>query len=568
MDVIDHPGMKRINKDLPEGHALLDFRNFLFLVWEFLALPEPTPIQYDLAHEMQLNSLNPLLKRKGIIQAPRGLGKSYICSAFAVWRLRLDRDQKIMVVSGNEARAADFTQFTQKLIDGMDLFEDLRGGSRKSALSFDVAGSSFSHSPSMKAAGIMGSITGGRATLIIGDDCETPSSVETQGSREKLDARVKEFNDIIIPESQEVIFLGTPQGEESVYNKLQERNHKLMVWTAETVTPSVNENHYGGAVVPFCVNDEGGLPTEPTRFSKVILETKKIEHGRTRYAQQYMLLPHLMDADKFPLKINDLIVTDVDGERAAQYHVWSTRLDRVIDLPCVGFNGDKYHEPIESGGGLVEFTGSLLSIDPAGRGADETSYCVTKMLNGYVYVMAAGGFKGGYEQETLEKLCLIAKKHKVNMVEFESNFGDAMFGALLKPVMNRIYPCEIEEKRSTTNKEARICDTLEPLMNSHKLVINKRVVQDDHDSIQSYRQETRVNYSLFYQMSRLTRDKGCLNHDDRIDVLAMGCAYWLEAVQQDAKKMMAIRKDEAFRAELESFNSYAWGGKAKEPTFF
>ena len=45
-----------------------DFRNFLYIAWKHLALPPPTPIQYDIAEYLQGGP-------KGlIIQAFRGVG--------------------------------------------------------------------------------------------------------------------------------------------------------------------------------------------------------------------------------------------------------------------------------------------------------------------------------------------------------------------------------------------------------------------------------------------------------------------------------------------------------------
>ncbi len=568
---------EKVNR-LPLDHPLQDFRNFTDLVWEYLGLPQPTPIQLDMADQMYQMTEGGLHERKGVLMAPRGTGKSFICSSFVVWKLLLDPTEKILVVSGNEERAKQFTLFTKKLIDNMEILEHLRGGERNSTLSFDVAGSGTSHSPSVKAAGIMGAITGSRATLIIGDDCETPSNSETIGAQEKLDERVKEFGDIIVPESQRIIFLGTPQTEASVYNKLADRGYDLRVWTAEYVSQKDNIDKWNGNVVPFCVDDdkaaknsrEMGEPTEPTRFSKAILEVKKLEHGLTRYMQQYMLCPALLDQDKYPLKLNDLIVMDVDREKAHQYHIYASRLDCAIkDVPMVGFNGDRYYQPLESGGGLVEFTGATMTIDPSGRGGDETGYAVTKMLNGYIYVMEAGGIKGGFEEQTLEQLAYIAQSNKVNEIIIESNFGDGMFLELLKPVCQRIYPVAMSEVRSNTNKENRIADVLEPVMNSHKLVINKTVIESDHEQIQKYPSETAINYSLFYQMSRLTRTKGCLKHDDRLDALAMAVAYWVEAVAQDAKVQMNLRSERALEDEMRSFMANVVGGSTRKSlTFF
>lgn len=563
-----------INKDLPQGHPLTDFRNFLYHVWEFLSLPEPTPIQYDVARAMMENGLLGLTDRKCIIQAPRGLGKSFVCGAYAVWRLMLNKDEKILVACGNESKAKEFTIFCNKIIHGMPMCQHLiTEDGRKSALSFDVAGCSVAQAPSMKAAAIMGSIVGSRATIIIGDDVETPNSVETQGSREKLDARVKEFNDIIVPESQEVIFLGTPQSEDTVYDKLAERNHRLMVWTAEKISRETNESLYNNRVEKFCLADAAsdvGEPTEPTRFPKSVLEVKKLEHGVTRYQQQFMLCPRLLDEDKYPLKIKDLIVTDLNADKGYQLYSYSTRSDLVIrDLENVGFSGDRYYEPYDTAGGLEAYTGRVMAIDPSGRGGDETGYAVCNMLNGYIFVMDAGGLKGGYDAQTLDKLAYIAKQWGVNKIIVESNFGDGMFNSIFSPVLGNIYPVSLEEVRHNTQKEKRICDTLEPVMNQHKLIFNKSVVRSDYDSLSKYTVESRLSYSLFYQLSRITRSRGSLKHDDRLDALAIAVNYWTEHMSQDAVKQIRRREIDMLESELRDFEANVIGSSApRTPTWF
>ena len=154
-------------------------------------------------------------------------------------------------------------------------------------------------------------------------------------------------------------------------------------------------------------------------------------------------------------------------------------------MPNVAFAGERYHRPMKALGDHIPFTGSVLAIDPSGRGKDETGYAVCKMLNGYLYVPEAGGLQGGYDEETLTKLANIAKEHAVNYVITESNFGDGLFNEVLKPVLNKIYPLSIEEVRHHTQKEQRIIDTLEPVMAGHRLVIDPEVIKKDFDTIQS-----------------------------------------------------------------------------------
>ena len=127
-----------------------------------------------------------------------------------------------------------------------------------------------------------------------------------------------------------------------------------------------------------------------------------------------------------------------------------------------------------------------MSIDPAGRGKDETGYAIVKMLNGNLFVPDAGGLQGGYSEETLELLAKKAKAHKVNRIIVESNFGDGMFNQLMTPILRKIYPCTIDEVRHNTQKEKRIIDTLEPVLNQHRLIVDPKVIKNDYESAQGY----------------------------------------------------------------------------------
>jgi len=150
----------------------------------------------------------------------------------------------------------------------------------------------------------------------------------------------------------------------------------------------------------------------------------------------------------------------------------------------------------------------------------------------------------------------------------ESNFGDGMFTQLLKPILGKIYRCTIEEVRHSVQKERRICDTLEPVMNSHRLCIDKRVIEKDYESTRHLPPEKALRYQMMYQMSRVTRQKGALAHDDRLDVLAIAVNYWTEQMAQDADKAMATRADEKLRKELDDFVDGVLGRKSKPLSWF
>ena len=90
-------------------------------------------------------------------------------------------------------------------------------------------------------------------------------------------------------------------------------------------------------------------------------------------------------------------------------------------------------------------------------------------------------------------------------------------------------------------------------MNQHKLIIDREVIQKDYDSIQKYPNDVAQRYSLFYQMTRITKDRGALAHDDRLDALSMAVAYWVQQMASDADELMRERHGEMLDQELDKF---------------
>lgn len=527
-----------------DNPVLRDFRNFLFLVWTHLNLPSPTPAQYDIATYLQKGP------KRSVVEAFRGVGKSWITSAFVCWLLLNNPQLNILVVSASKDRSDAFSTFTKRLISEMPILAHLKPGKgqRDSSIAFDVGPARASHSPSVKSVGITGQLTGSRADVIIADDVESLNNAMTVTMRAQLSERIKEFDAVLKPGGR-IIYLGTPQTEMSIYNQLPERGYEIRIWPARI--PEIIEK-YMGRLAPYIAHtiDNGaaaGDPTDPERFSDLDLLEREASYGRSGFALQFMLDTSLSDQDRYPLKFRDLLVMALDPRMAPSKVVWSNGPEHLIEaLPMVGLQGDAYFRPMWVSDEMAEFTGTVMAIDPSGRGSDETTYAVLKHLNGWLYVAASGGFKDGYGEATLKGLSVVAKTHGVNKVLVESNFGDGMFTQLLKPVMGRIHQCEIEEVKHSIQKERRICDTLEPIMNQHRLVVDQSVIEADAKNGDPHRQ-------LMYQLSRITRDKGALKHDDRLDVLAMAVAYFAEAMARDTEKAHNEHQEALRDKEFEDF---------------
>jgi len=546
-----------------EKDPLTDFRKFLFVVWDHLNLPKPTDVQYDIAKYVQHGP------KRSIIEAFRGVGKSWITSAYVVWLLYMNPQLNILVVSASKTRSDDFTTFTLRLLKEIPVLAHLipSEDQRQSRISFDVGPAAASHAPSVKSVGVTGQLAGSRADVLIADDIEVPNNSATQGMRDKLSEAVKEFDAILKPDGR-IIYLGTPQNQESLYNKLPDRGYELRIWPARY--PSEDQMiGYGDKIAPLIVsrleNDKDllGISTDPDRFSDFDLMEREASYGRSGFSLQFMLDTRLSDAERYPLKVGDLVVMDIPIHEGPEKVLWASDDQHIIqELPNVAFNGDHYHKPMFLPDSFVEYSGSVMSIDPSGRGKDETGYAVVKMLNGYLYVRRCGGVAGGYTEEALQKLAVIAKEEEVNEIIVESNFGDGMFNQLMLPVLGKIHPVTMSEVRHNTQKEKRIIDVLEPVMNQHRLVVDKKVIQQDYDSCQNLPPEQALRYQLMYQMTRITNDRGALTNDDRLDALAMAVQYWVDAMAQDAEHKIQSRREEVLMDEVNRMKDMAGLGFA------
>jgi hypothetical protein len=100
-------------------------------------------------------------------------------------------------------------------------------------------------------------------------------------------------------------------------------------------------------------------------------------------------------------------------------------------------------------------------------------------------------------------------------------------------------------------------DTLAPVLQTHRLVVDRRVVEDDYEVVQRATTDGELSYSIFYQMSRLTAEKGALLHDDRLDCLAMAVAWFQESAALNQRVHHEARRLELLEASLEDEFGYS-----------
>lgn len=514
-----------------------DFKNFLYLVWEALKLPEPSRVQYDMADFLQDE------RPRKMIQAMRGAGKSYITAAFAVWCLYRNPDTTIICISAVQNRAREFIRLSRKIIDTLPFLSHLipEANDRDGADRFDVGcRTTPDKNPSVAAYGIKSMITGSHADIIVCDDVEIPQNSMTVESRELLLQRVNELESVLNPNGQ-IIFLGTPQSFDSVYRHL-ERSYPLRKWTARYPDP---DSKQAENLAPMLLDDmasrrvSAGDPTYPEYYSHDTLLEREAIMGSSNFQLQMMLDTTLSDAERFPLLISNLMVHPVSPQGASPRLLWGTLTPSEIESPSVRHN-DRFYKALFVENNIKDYNTVIMAIDPSGKGKDKTAVVIMGELNGILHLGHISSYSDGFAPETLKQIADIARYWNVKIILIEENFGGGMFPSLLLPHLFR--PTQILPIRSSAQKELRIINTLQPITENHRLCVDPQVAR---------------NHDFAYQYSHITHTRGSLKHDDELDAVAIACEYFKERLEIDpttaAKRKDEREKNEMVKEFLQSF---------------
>lgn len=494
--------------------VLEDFRNHAYYCFKLLGLGEPTAAQYAMAWAIQTGPQDMQL------QAGRGFGKSVILACFASWILLKNPDATIMVVSATSDKAIKFISMVRNILTLVPYCQHMAPGDHTTdnAFGFNVEGrTTQGQDLSCYAKGITSTITGSHADYVFGDDIEVEGNCESPTAQKKIMSKVAEFEQIRNPGMGRVVFLGTPQIRDSMYNQLRE-GYPVTKFPAEMPDPTIPSEMEDINEWILNLNIEVGEATQPERFPKELLMARKAKIGPRLYALHYKLDTTLADEARYPLRLADLIVMDVNPDICPEKIVWASSTPKK-DVPSFGLAGDMVYEPMWISDEWIPYMQTVMFIDPSGRGSDETAICIASFCNGYVHIHKLIGLDGGYDDGTLKKIAKLVLEYKIKHVRFESNFGDGAFGKLLQPFIAKYCgPVAVTEWRATTNKERRILDSLEPVMSQHRLVMDTRTIRDE---------ETQR------QITRMQDSRGALAHDDRIDVLAAAVEYFKDALSLD-----------------------------------
>jgi len=338
----------------PLPAELWPFPHFLCYVLRELNLADtPTVRQLEVAEWIEHGP------DRAITTAYRGLGKSFISGAYALWRLRHDPfHEKVLISAATAEKAEEISVFMLRCIRDIDVLRCLerKQDGRGAVNAFDVGPSFVAQVPSVRTVGILSpALTGKRCTLALIDDIETLNNSITPLKQERLAQAVTELEAILQPTElgfdgaapidytqaglqlqifpRQIRYLGTPHLESSLYLRLvRERNYAIRFWPARYPDPSVPDDWdcYDLNLAP-CIADAVqcnpalvGEATDPERFGHEELLNRETRMTRVAVQLQYQLNCRLSTLERYPIRLGDLVVMDLDGKALPELVLWAT----------------------------------------------------------------------------------------------------------------------------------------------------------------------------------------------------------------------------------------------------
>ena len=539
-----------------------DFNTFLVDVIEDVMGFTCTDVQEDIGEWV---AYGPQYR---MVQAQRGQAKTTIAACAAVFKIIHDPSTRVLIISAGSDMATEIANWIIQIINNMDVLECLRpdrsAGDRSSVTGYDIHYTlkGPEKSASITCIGITSNMQGKRADFLIADDIESAKNSQTQTQRARIHHLTLDFTSICA--KGEILWLGTPQSIDSVYNTLPGRGVQIRIWPGRF--PTVKEEaDYEGFLAPYVTErmkadpslrtgggptGDRGKPIDPVLLNEDDLCKKEIDQGAAYFQLQHMLCTKLTDADRFPLKISQIRFLAFDyAEKQGPMTLSFVRTDENLIKYPDGFPVKDKAYRVQKADDFGSFMQYHMYVDPAGGGknGDELAYAVTGFLAGRVFLCDFGGMPGGLTDEQTDWLTNLAVKWKPAQIDIEQNYGNGALASVWRPKLLPKHACAIEEVWETGQKELRIIDVLEPVLGAGKLICHEELIVRDWDRCQKYAADKRSTYSFFWQLARITRDKASLIHDDRLDAVAGSVRHWVELLAIDDEKAKAAARDKAYR---------------------
>lgn len=362
-------------------------------------------------------------RKRLLLMAFRGCGKSTMVGLFCAWLLYHDPELRILIVAADEALAENMLRHIRHIIESHPLARHLVP-QQKQLWANDrliVERQRVGRDPSIRAAGLYSNLTGMRADIIICDDVEVPKTCDTHLKREQMRNRLRELDFVLVPDGM-MIYIGTPHSEDSIYKKdgFLVSYKRLAIRLAPDVWPE--------------------------RFSEKTIALLQQTVGPRAFASQMLLQPMALeqarlDPDFLPVYDGD----DLSGMASASCY-WD---------PAFGHqNGDN------SVIALVLF--------------DQNDHAFLHDLH---YLRVAPNSPTDAATSQCKDVVAFLQRYAIRHLRVEGNgLGQFLPGLLRRCLRSENHACGLEVIHNTTNKNQRILQAFEPRMAAQALSVHRRVM--------------------------------------------------------------------------------------------
>lgn len=548
-----------------------DYGYFLKTVWPYLDKSNSAPLS-----EIEIDGFTWAAQRAGLLGALymwRSAGKSTgVTLPLPCWYWLRNPDTKVKIVSKSKDQAMKFAKGVRGLLDEVPFLQHLRppdsGWQADSATQLDVRGATTRSVPSLQVIGGAGQKAGGRAHLIIADDLETTESVQTREARERLFEVYAELQRLLYsavdsPIPSKMLVIGTYHSDQSVLLRLADIGYDLRAYPL--IYPDEYERPMIRGLAPIIsrrLDSKANKPGEivcPLRYTSDYVAREKAT-GRTGFWQQYMGIARGSESDQYPIQLANFIVHPCQGSLGpvginwGEFRAGKSTYREDIEVDALS-EGDGFHGPAFTSDDHAPWSRTHMRVDPAFSGKDKNVHGIGSTLGSYYYVRRIAGhlIGSGKGRVTLadcaSKQARDAKDFGARTCTVEANGGGEAYAVILQNAMNAIkdetWACQVTAVPSRGQKEVRMLDGAEGPIQL------KRVVLDD---------SVARNPSLQHQLTRLTRVRGCLDHEDEAEVLCALIADLKDNLRVDPDRARAKVRERLKEQERDE-RKPRWGDK-------
>ncbi len=309
----------------------------------------------------------------------------------------------------------------------------------------------------------------------------------------------------------------------------------------------------------------------------VIKKSEVAEKSLTTLRTSYQsILNNQLPSRDHVLKLSDLIIMELDLQKAPQRVEWGGRLPENVLQKAP----HKPYKPLFEMPATDKYEDMVMVIDLAGKGGDETAYCVVKRYKDYYFIMAVGGIGGDYIKdkekrlpalpEMLDKITKIIKEYNVKFIRVENNIDASYEVVLRRHLAENFIQAEVQgyhqgselidntesniqnEEAEALGKATRIKSSLETLLEEHQIIISQNAFLDDLNSVP----RNNFNYKFFFQLEsvKIPPDTKKYRHDDRVDATASAISYLYKKREEEKKKKTRYKRNKDFLKLAEIYN--------------